>query len=228
MPFQLAWMAWVGRGNWGGWKRPALGIGISLGAAALLVLPWTVRNYVVYGAFLPLNSNAGFALYSANHPDHGMRFDQDYAAPLPEWLLGKGLNEAEWNTELTRRGLEFIRQDPGRYLALTLSKAANQFTFWFLGESSLASDLMRVLSFGLYLPFFIAGLVLSWKERRRCSLIYLFVVVFNLLYILSWSGTRYRLPVDAALMPFAGLAVLWLIQKFYLTTKAQRHQEIYY
>ena len=56
---------------------------LSLVVIALFILPWTVRNYRLYEAFLPLNSNAGYALYSANHPDHGTQFDQDYAAPLP-------------------------------------------------------------------------------------------------------------------------------------------------
>jgi hypothetical protein len=232
LPVQLVWMVWMGRE---GGKREArgregigrlvVGAGVAVGVAGMIVIPWTIRNYAVYHALLPLNSNAGYALYSANHPDHGTRFDQDYAAPLPEDLVGKGLNEAEWNTALTKRGLQFILDDPERYLRLTLSKAAVQFNFWFSAESSLTSNLMRVLSFGLYLPFFIAGLVLSWKERRRCSLIYLFVVVFNLMHILTWAGIRYRLPVDAALMPFAGLALVWVYQKIF-TTKARRHKEI--
>jgi hypothetical protein len=190
------------------WKLILLGSAVALGCTALFVLPWTIRNFVVYHAFLPLNSNAGFALYSANHPDHGTRFDQDYAAPLPADLLLLDINEAEWNNVLTRRGVEFILQDPTRYLMLTLSKAGVHFNFWFSAESGLVSNLMRVLSFGLYLPFFIGGLVLSFKEWRRCSLIYLFGLSFSLLHILSWAGIRYRLPVDAALMPFAGLAVL--------------------
>jgi len=73
---------------------------------------------------------------------------------------------------------------------------------------------MRVFSFGLYLPFFAAGLVLSAKEWRRCSLVYLFVVVFSLMHVLVWASIRYRLPVDAALMPFAALAVEKLGRRF--------------
>jgi len=204
LPVELAWIA-VGRR--GGWRRWVVGSLVTLVVAGLFVLPWTARNYAIYHAFLPLNSNAGYALYSANHPDHGTHFDQDYAAPLPEDLMGKGLNEAQWNTELTRRGFEFIVQDPQRYFLLTLSKAAVQFNFWFSKESSLSANLLRVLSFGLYLPFFIAGLILSWRERRRASLIYLFVITISMLHILTWAGIRYRLPVDAALMPFAALAL---------------------
>ncbi len=211
MPFQIAWMLWAPPGKGAlekpAWKQRLPGALLSIVLAAFFVLPWTMRNYVVYGHFLPLNSNAGYAIYSANHPDHGIHFDQDYAAPLPDDLLLKDLNEAEWNQALTSLGIGFILQDPTRYLMLTASKFAVHFNFWFSRESSLFSNLMRVFSFGLYLPLFIMGLAISWKERQRCSLVYLFLIIFNLLHILTWSGTRYRLPVDAVLMPFAGLAV---------------------
>src|SRR5690606_19170019 len=172
-----------------------------------LILPWTVRNYLVYSAFLPLNSNAGYALYAANHPNHGIHFDQDYVAPLPDDLKNQGLNEAQWNTALTRRGLEFILTDPQRYALLSLSRVGIFFNFWFSPESSTLSNLMRLLSFGVYLPFFLIGLVRSLPERRRASLIYLFAVVYSLMHILTWASIRYRLPVDAAMMPFAALAV---------------------
>ena len=236
LPLQLAWMVWVNRRSFGvhqdgkdeqevnwrnpvtpdsdhrGWKRPVLGSFVSLIVAGLIILPWTIRNYVVYGGFLPLNSNAGFALYSANHPDHGVDFMPIYAAPLPEDLIGKLHNEADWNNALTRRGLEFAFQDPQRYLRLTLSKAAVQFKFWFEADASWDSNLLRFLSFGLYLPFFVAGLAFSLRDWRRSTLIYLFVAAFNLLHILTWSAIRYRLPVDAVLMPYAGLALIALVE----------------
>lgn len=209
LPFWLVWVYWAGGALEPRAKRlrgyaPLL----SLGVTAAFILPWTARNYLVYGAFLPLNSNAGYAFYSANHPDHGTQFDQDYAAPLPEDLLDKGLNEAQWNAALTRRGLEFILADPRRYLLLSLDRAPIFFNAWFSPESSLASNLMRVLSFGLYLPFFLYGLALSLKAWRRFSLVYLFTLVFSAMHILIWASVRYRLPIDALLMPLAALALL--------------------
>jgi len=204
LPFHFAWLVWACRRNPSlRWWQPAL----SLAVMVILILPWTVRNYLVYSAFLPLNSNAGYALYAANHPNHGIHFDQDYVAPLPDDLKNQGLNEAQWNTALTRRGLEFILTDPQRYALLSLSRVGIFFNFWFSPESSTLSNLMRLLSFGVYLPFFLIGLVRSLPERRRASLIYLFAVVYSLMHILTWASIRYRLPVDAAMMPFAALAV---------------------
>ena len=222
VPFLYGWLAWrLGRSSL---IQTLKGLALSTVVVVLVILPWTVRNYLVYHAFLPLNSNVGYAFYSANHPYHGVHFDQDYAAPLPEDLMGKGMNEAQWNNVLTKRGLQFILDDPRRYILLSLDRVRVFFNFWFSADSSLSSNLMRVLSFGLYLPLFVAGLYLSRHEWRRCSLIYLFVIVFSGLHIMTWASNRYRLPVDAALMPFAGLAVIRGADL--LTKKSRRHKVV--
>jgi 4-amino-4-deoxy-L-arabinose transferase-like glycosyltransferase len=210
IPFFFGWIFFTKLRKSG--FRTLLPIAASIGIILVFILPWTVRNYTIYHAFLPLNSNAGYALYSANHPHHGTQFDQDFAAPLPPELVGKGLSEVQWNTELTRRGLQFIIDDPGRYLKLSLNRVSIFYNFWFSSESSLSSNLLRVFSFGMYLPFFLLGLVLSWHRRKRCSLIYLFVAIFSLIHILTWASIRYRLPIDSTLMPFAAIALLWLYQ----------------
>lgn len=173
---------------------------------AAFILPFTIRNYFVYGAFLPLNSNAGYALYSANHPDHGTSFMQSYAAPIPEDL--RGLDEARLSSKLMGMGFRFILQEPGRYLLLTLSRVPIFFKFWPSPESHPLSNVSRVLSFGLYLPFFLYGLFLSRRAWRCCSLLYLFGIMYSLMHILTWASIRYRLVIDAAFMPFAALAVV--------------------
>ena len=97
---------------------------------------------------------------------------------------------------------------------MTLSRFEVFFNFWFTSESTLLSDLMRVASFGLYLPFFIIGSILALRSWRRTGVIFLFAAVYTAMHVLSWAVVLYRLPVDAAMMPFAGLAVAVLAQRF--------------
>jgi hypothetical protein len=106
--------------------------------------------------------------------------------------------------------MEFILADPGRYLFLTLNKTLEYFRFWPSSNSSQMSNLNRVLSFGLYLPFMILGLAFSVSRWRNFLPLYLFMVVHTGIHLLSWPSPRYRLPVDAILMVFAGLALLEL------------------
>jgi len=179
----------------------------------LFISPWTLRNYRVYQKFLLLNSNAGYALFASSHPHLGTDWRNDeVVVPVPEEL--KGQNEAELDKALTRRGIEFILSDPRRYLLLTLDKTLEYFWFWPSATSSRISNLNRVLSFGLYLPFMLAGLGLSFSRWRSFSILYLFIFVHTGVHLLSWPAPRYRLPVDAVSMVFAGLALLELTKRF--------------
>jgi hypothetical protein len=214
-PFLLFWIIWNMAQSKDGIRLKKypdflLGLTTCLIIIFFLIIPWTIRNTIVYQTLLPLNSNMGYTLYSANHPYHKTQFDQDYAAPLPADLYYQGLNEAQLNSALSLRAYEIIKADPVRYLLLSLDRISIFFNFWFSPESNLSSNLMRVLSFGLYLPLFIFGLVLARSRLRKVLVFYLFVVVYSFIHILSWASIRYRLPIDAALMPFAGLAVVWL------------------
>jgi len=57
------------------------------------------------------------------------------------------------------------------------------------------------------------GLVRAARDWRRWSLLYLFVAVYTLIHLLSWALVRYRLPVDAVLIVFAGVAVQGLLER---------------
>lgn len=187
------------------------------------IAPFTVRNYRVYGEFLLLNSNAGYAMYSAQHPLHGTSFQQYAAASLPADLTDKGLNEAQWDKALMARGVGFVLADPGRYLLLSLSRVADYFEFWPTADSSVLFNLGRLLSFTLFLPFMLAGIVLAARRYgSRPALIYLFMVVYSVLHIFTWAMSRYRLPVDAVALPFAAVALLALYDRIRQARSARR------
>jgi 4-amino-4-deoxy-L-arabinose transferase-like glycosyltransferase len=203
LPIMFIWMIVRDRQRWYHLLIPTAII-------ATCILPWTVRNYSTFHEFLPLNSNSGYALYSSNHPNQGVNFDQDYAAPLPGDLISQGLNEAQWNSQLTLRAFGFVLADPQRYLLLSLDRIPIFFNFWFSAESDRNSNLMRIFSYGLYLPFMVYGVILSLRDWRKYSLVYLFGILFSVMHIMSWASIRYRLPIDALFLPFAAMAILHL------------------
>ena len=207
-PFLLFWLLMELRARAVRWWYFALPVVIM----ALLISPWTIRNYLVYRGFLLLNSNAGYALYASNNPNMGTDWSNELVVvPVPEDLDGK--NEVELDRALTQRGLEFILADPRRSVLLDLNKAVEYFRFWPSSDSSLFSNLNRVLSFGLYLPFMLLGLFLSVSRWRNFVPLYLFMVIHTAIHLLSWPAPRYRLPVDAILMVFAGLALTELAKQ---------------
>jgi hypothetical protein len=198
-------------------------IGTLVGATVILLLliaPWTIRNYRAFDTFVLLNTNAGFAFFWGNHPVHGYNFisilppdGPSYQELIPPELAG--LNEAELDRALLKRGLAFIQAEPGRYLILSVSRFEDYFKFWPALDSSLISNVSRVLSFGLLLPFMLYGFF--YYLRRSLSsealILYLFIVVYTTIHLLSWTLIRYRLPIDAVLLIFAGAALVKLQEK---------------
>jgi 4-amino-4-deoxy-L-arabinose transferase-like glycosyltransferase len=214
-PFLFVWLFLELRARGIRWWYFALPVVIIF----LVISPWTLRNYLVYREFLLLNSNAGYALYASNNPSLGTDWRNELVVvPVPEELRGQ--NEAQMDRALTQKGLEFILADPKRYLLLTLNKSLEYVRFWPSSDSSRISNLNRVLSFGLYLPFMVIGLGLSISRWRNFVPLYLFMIIHTGIHLLSWPSPRYRLPVDALLMVFAGLTLIELAKQL----KARRRR----
>jgi len=220
-------------------------LGLSLGVATLLrqsILPWVpvlfiylfwtgwrvrwLRSTVAAVGIVVLiltvfNSNAGYAMYSAQHPMHGTDFREFDPAPLPEGLRGQP--EPELDRALMRQGIQFILDDPGRYLLLSLSRARAFFEFWPTPDTTLLHNIGRTGSFGLFLPFMLYGLILAVRRRQfvaHNALLFLFAAFYTLLHMLTWAMVRYRLPVDAIVIPLTALAVADLVQR---VREATRH-----
>lgn len=209
-----------------GVRWPALkGLLVTGCVIVLLIAPWTIRNYRAFGILVPLNTNAGFAFFWGNHPIYGTQFVPLLPADGPSYqdlipVELRPLNEGQLDQALLKEGLRFVAQDPVRYLLLSLSRTREYFKFWPSSGSGFISNVSRVGSFGLLLPFMLYGLWCAIPLLRRPShpaqraqimLLLLFMVVYTLLHLLTWALVRYRLPVDAVLLSFAALGMgdLW-------------------
>ena len=218
IPFILIWIWWASEKRI--WKSLLI-TGITI---LVMVIPFTVFNYQRFERFVLLNTNAGYALFWSNHPIYGTQFvpilTEDmgsYHALIPEELLS--LDEAALDQELLKLGLGFVLDDPLRYVVLSLSRIPPYFVFWPSNSSSLISNVSRVSSFGIMLPFMLYGLYRSYRERVKplvrqpLFLLYLFIVIYTGIHVLTWTLVRYRLPVDAVLVVFGGLAIVELVNR---------------
>lgn len=209
-----------------GWQA-LRGLAVASIVLTLLIAPWTLRNLRAFGAFVPLNTNAGYAFFWANHPIYGTEYvgllppdGPSYYDLIPKEL--RSLNEAELDRALLKRGLEFVVDDPARFILLSLSRTKEYFRFWPSSESGTVSNLSRVGSFGVCLPFMLYGLWRSavlvrgrWESQQiaQLALLYGFVVVYTAVHLASWALIRYRLPVDAVLLVFAGFGLADLAER---------------
>lgn len=223
VPFLFVWILWSKRKS--GFKKTFLKLVLSGGVLLIMILPFTIYNFQRFDKFILLNTNAGFAFFWANNPVYGTHFEGilpedmgNYRDLLPLEL--KGLDEAALDSELLKRGLSYVAQNPGKYILLSLSRIPVLFEFWPSSDSSLISNVSRVLSFAIALPFMLLGVYQALSRIRitksdflesPVSLLLLFALVYCGIHILTWSLVRYRLPVDALFLSFAGLALYNLI-----------------
>ena len=218
VPFLFLWVILAGR-------KLVIPLFVSGAIILLMILPATVFNYARFNRFVLVNTNAGFAFFWGNHPIYGTHFqpiltDEEYQSLIPVEL--RGLDEAALDQALLQRGLRFIVDDPKRYILLSISRIPSYFEFLPSPDSGMISNVSRVISFGLFLPFMLAGVVISFfhqpspfkfRPPSRLILLYLFMVIYTMIHLLTWTLVRYRLPVDAILIIFAGLALVELARR---------------
>lgn len=222
IPFLFLWVWYTRFQRRGG--LPFASTVLSIVILASFILPVTYFNYSRFGRFVLLNTNSGYAFFWGNHPIHGTQFipilpTATYQELIPEET--RHLDEAALDQELLKRGLQFVLDDPGRYALLSLSRIPPYFMFWYSSESGMLSNISRIGSFGLFLPFMLYGLFLSVRQNGKqllavpAGLMVLFTLVYSGVHILTWTLIRYRLPVDAVLIPFAGMALVELAQRMF-------------
>lgn len=203
-------------------RLPLFSTTLSIAVVALCILPVSIYNFSRFGRFVLLNTNSGYAFFWGNHPVYGTKFipilsTQEYRAMIPEDV--RHLDEAALDQELLKRGIQFVVNDPKRYVLLSLSRIPAYFMFWFSPGSGTLSNVSRIGSFGIFLPFMLYGLVLGIRNlhgngNRFLNLLFspqgilmIFIVVYSGVHLLTWALIRYRLPVDAVLIVFAGWAL---------------------
>ena len=144
LPFLFLWIWWNVRDRQvneaGSIKRfqhiihwsAVKGLSIVVLILGLLIAPWTIRNYRVFGTFVLLNTNAGFAFYWGNHPIHGTHFvplqPVSYQDLIPPELLV--LNEGKLDQALLQEGIRIVLDDPVRYILLSISRIKEYIKFW--------------------------------------------------------------------------------------------------
>jgi hypothetical protein len=234
IPLLFVWLLWVflrstqrGSSTHRAFTELLRGGLICAAVLILLIAPISLFNYHQFGQFVLLNTNAGFAFFWGNHPVYGDHYVPimtpdmgSYQALIPAEL--RGLNEAALDQALLKLGIGFITSDPIRFIKLSITRIPAYFMFWSSAASSLPSNLTRVLSFGLALPFMILGIAIWIQDAHKKrvpvppgGLLLLFIVVYSAIHLLSWALIRYRLPVDAVGLIFAARGLYCVYQKFF-------------
>jgi len=226
-PFLLGWLAWESRKNSGPWKK--------LCAAALLVfvvglVPWTVRNYRVFGRFIVFRSNFGLELWLGNNPSVPDTWSP-WLHPndsLEEAQKYKRMGEIAFMAEKQHEAIAFMRTHPAdtlhfvfrRFINNWLAITDNPADAW--SSSPLYLKAFIVINF-LSSLFTLIGALFAYRSKPADAPPYLMVLlVFPLIFYLTHSSLRYRFPMDPIMMVLAAYGAAYPISQWLGRTSPQR------
>ncbi len=223
----------------------------------LPLLPWTVRNYGVYGEFVAMSVTAGSNFYQGNNPDviPLMRagYDVQWTAPDPALIHNPPASPAA-DRERSALALDWLRENPAiipeliwvKFLthwsidifpslnptegadpsAITSGDAAitaapdGGVTITGLPQGDPVAEysggafaLGRVIHryyVGVLLLFALIGVVVTARQWREISLLWIVQISMTLAYVIFHPSTRYRVPTDPLLFVLSAAAFVSL------------------
>jgi 4-amino-4-deoxy-L-arabinose transferase-like glycosyltransferase len=222
MPFCLLWLLYRLP------RRPRQFIGAALCvlAAALVVSPWLLRNYEVFGKFILVRDNLPLEMYEANNDQSsGLWTRDEHPGNNPDAMRRfQELGELGFMAEKQREVRQFIREHPGRFIRFTLERAVY---FWIAPPQAaiLAGyDLMisRHTNFLLGAVFAFAGLWLTVRNRTRGAfLLACLLLIYPLPYYLVMPFVRYKHPIEPEMVMLI-VYLFWEARKIQISWPSHR------
>lgn len=195
---------------------------VSVGTAALLIAPWTVRNYIEFDAFLPLSVQDGaiagtFNAEVANDPIYPYAWRPAPAGVRDILARRNAVDDAELARRARNLGLEYIKEHPFSVVEAFYWNGLSR--FWDVRRPARAIDDVlpegrskRVTQVGLAMYYVLLPLALFglWRLRRRRLLLIPIVAmaVASSLVFTVVSGTRYRAPLNPIIVMVAVSSVV--------------------
>ncbi|MDD5020325.1 MAG: glycosyltransferase family 39 protein [Candidatus Omnitrophica bacterium] len=199
---------------------------------AVVVLPWVIRNYYIFGKVVPIATNGGINFYIGNNPRTTGEF---------QWVLPEGIQwpdctpgideeaikvmELEAGRQGYRQGMAFIRNNPARFFKLVLKRlyfywAPPYFNLDFRAWSpEMLFRLLWVLFDACMLVLGFLGMWIALFSRdRRWLLLHFWILMITAIGALMYYSPRYRLPMVPAMVLFSALAAEAFFNKHFKNT----------
>ena len=121
----------LGVGLWGSQTAPrrvrVRNVGLMLFSMLTILMPWTIRNALLFGSFVPVSNNFGINLAIGNNPSDRITYntyvDSVWADP-DAWRAagGESWNEGERDRFFANQGFQYIREHPFQFVVLGCRK----------------------------------------------------------------------------------------------------------
>jgi 4-amino-4-deoxy-L-arabinose transferase-like glycosyltransferase len=216
-------------------RNLVIGLIIPLTAAATLI-PWTMRNYVVFQEFLPLGTISGDVILGSNNrvvasnPEYyGYWVSPSSLPEYSEQLKGS-------NNEVLRDRLEknlaagWLEEHPNKWWYLIQAKFRRSLTPFLDPHSPRIYRLGTLLFWGPVLVLSALSMVpvaiRFFRSKHPGWLLHLALVDFELTAIMFWGASRFRYPVEPIFLILASATVFSLWERWRAGDTRSRKAEV--
>jgi hypothetical protein len=178
----------------------------------LLMAPWWLHNYSVYGRFVRLNLGSGLALYSANNPsnqtgglDTNLKLDLTQFSQIADPIAR--------DYALRNAAFSYIEENPERSFVQALKRFVRFWYPWPYAEQY-SGIKFKIVSLFSFVPVLLMALVYlvfaSRVQIRRIVPLLLFGAYLTSLHMVFPGSLRYRLPLEPFLVILAAAGAIHL------------------
>ena len=190
----------------------------------LVMTPWMYRNYILSeGRFIPVTKDNGVMLYiqtgkyldpNYSYEKHISRGSNPFIDSLrTEFENNKIKFELKMDNYYSEKTFNLVLEHPIKYLNIVWR---NFYRFWAIyptqydDEPNYSYFIIGLLSFGIFIPFFVYGGINIFSERMLYPILLIFIILFfTIIHSLILGMIRYRIPID----PFFILISVYGIDK---------------
>jgi hypothetical protein len=222
----LPWLGWLALlvyklGYKVSWRKAAILFVLPL----LITTPWTIRNYQTFHHFFLIRDILGQTLHDSNNDCTTGWVKADIRSgcltslnPYDNLELAQRVareGEYQFNADYLRDGVQWIRQNPKRFVALTLLRIR---FFWFppIEPEERTLGKLNMVAIWVLTVLSVPGLYLIYQTHRWAGRLLLSgMLLYPAIYSIAQIDLRYRYPIlwmtvfaAAALLCRAGAEVL--------------------
>lgn len=179
---------------------------VTLAIAMLLtILPWSARNYQVYGQVVLISTNGGYTFLGANNPNAWGGHDEGYPPAIP------GLNDAQMEDAYYAEAFAWIRDNPEDFARLAVIKYRRLLSP--LSVASFREDYRlpgSSIVYAVYTTFLLIaliGAIKAWPKWKQIGYLYAPIVGVFVSAGLFYGDVRYTLPMAPSLVIFAAIII---------------------
>ena len=176
-----------------------------------LILPWSIRNSIIFDSLVPLTTNFGQNLYRGNNSsDVGWWGEEIMIEKVKELPRDKSF-EIHLNQLYLNRAINYIKENPIRFVSNGFRK---QFELWFFYLSDTRAKLLIYLIPAISIfCLFIIGIIRTFNVSKY-KYFYLFFLQATILSAIFFSLPRYQTMMKVLMLPFAVIGMFFLFDIF--------------